>query len=117
VPHRADRHAAPGQFVARRDDVGHDQVQALRRAGRGRGDPGAEPDRAFRARRDDLDDPLPVADRGVDDQHEAQVVEVELLRPVHVGDGDEHQFEFVVHTDVTRPVAETHRLRGDRSAS
>ena len=63
VPYRADRHAAPGQFVARRDDVGDDQVQALRRAGRGRGDPGAEPDRALRAGRDDLDDPLPVADR------------------------------------------------------
>src|SRR5579863_9620104 len=97
VTYRADGYAAFEQFGPRGEDVGHHQVQALGRARRGRGEPGPEPDCAFRAGRYGLDHPHVRTDRGIDDKHEARLLEVELLRAIYVRDGDEHQFELVVH--------------------
>ena len=54
----ADLGAAVGQVGPGRVDVGGDQVQALGRARRGRADPGAEDDRAGRARRGQLYHPV-----------------------------------------------------------
>src|ERR1700685_3233178 len=57
VTYPADGYPASEQFGPRGEDVGHHQVQALCRAGRGRGEPGTEPDRAFPAGWHGLDDP------------------------------------------------------------
>src|SRR5579862_5416544 len=97
VAHVADAHAALGELGARGQDVGYHEVQALRGARGRRGDPGAERYRAGRAGRVDLDDPPTLADRRIDDQAEARLLEVELLRAVYVRDRDEHQFQLVVH--------------------
>src|SRR5690242_15761777 len=55
VEHLADRDAVTKQFGARSLNVENDQVHALRRAGRRRGDVPAEDDRASGARRRELD--------------------------------------------------------------
>jgi hypothetical protein len=55
--HVAHRRAMCEQLGARRDDVGHDEIQCLNRAWHGRGDSLAEVDRARRAGRRELDYP------------------------------------------------------------
>jgi len=57
VEHLADLDTASDEFVARSLDVGDDQVEAVRRAGRGRRDVRAELDRAPRSGRRELNDP------------------------------------------------------------
>jgi hypothetical protein len=107
VEHLADLDAAGDERVARRLDVGDDQVQVLDRTGRGRGDVRAERDRAAGARRRVLDDAEDVSggDVGVEPPPDAPV---ELLRSVDVRDGDDDNLELhvdVLARDPTRVVA------------
>src|SRR5580692_335740 len=74
VTYPADGHPAFEQFGPRGEDVGHHQVQALCRARRGRGEPGPEPDRAFRAGWHGLDHPHVLTYRGIDDEHETRLL-------------------------------------------
>ena len=95
VEHLADLDAAGDELVARRLDVGDDQVQALGRTGRGRREVRAELDRAPGARRRELDQAEVVTggDVGVEPPAEARV---ELLRAVDIRDGDDDHLELRV---------------------
>ena len=95
VEHLADLDAAGGELVARGLDVGDDQVEALGRARRGRGDLRAELDRAPRAGRRELDDPEAVVEGevGVEPPAEARV---ERLGAIDVGDRDDDGLELHV---------------------
>jgi hypothetical protein len=72
-------------------DVGDDQQQALRRAGRGRGQVGAELNRAPGTGRRELDQPKVLA-RTVGVEPPTQGT-VERLRPVDVRDGNNDYLE------------------------
>ena len=88
--------APADQLVPGGHDVVDHQVGAPVGAGDGVGDPPADGDRAGRAGRGHLDDPELVADVVVDVEAEAEVVDVERLGPVDVGDGDEDKLEAEV---------------------
>ncbi len=68
----------------------------MRRTGRGRGDPGAEDDRAGRPRRGQLHDPEILAGGEVGILPPTQRL-VEVLGPVHVSDRHHHNLELHVH--------------------
>src|SRR6267378_1162443 len=87
VEHLADLYAATQQLVARRLDVGHDQVQALRGAGCRRGDVLAEDDRAPGARRRELEHAEVVTTGEVRVEPPTELP-VELLRAVNIRDRD-----------------------------
>src|SRR4051812_39737498 len=99
-----DLDAVRDQLVSRRDDVGDHEVQALHAPGRHLADPGADRDRARRALRGQLDDPEVVSGAVVDVQVESHLLDVERLRAVDVRDGNDDEFELVVH--VRPPVSE-----------
>ena len=84
------------ELVAGRVDVGHRQDQAVDRARLSGGDPLAEDDRARRAGRRQLHDPVAVAAGVVDVLAESQPL-VEILGPIDVGDGNHHDLELHVH--------------------
>src|ERR1700722_5449558 len=95
VEHFADLDSAIEQRFAGALDVGDDQVQALGRAGRCRGDVPAEDDRARGARRRELDyaEVFAVIEVGVEPPPE---LGVELLRAVNIRDGDDDDLELHV---------------------
>src|SRR3954452_535500 len=92
-----DLDAARNQLVSRRDDVGDHEMQALHAPGRHLADPGADRDRARRALRAQLDNAEVVSGAVVDVQFESHLLDVERLRAVDVGDGDDDELELVVH--------------------
>ena len=77
-------------------DVGHDEVQPLSGARRGRCDPGAEDDRACRAWRCQLNHPE-VRAGGVVSIFPPPERPLEVLGPVHVGDRHHDNLELHVH--------------------
>lgn len=93
----ADFDAATHELVGCRLDVADDEVQAVQGARRHRADPRADGDRARGARRDELHDAEIRAGARVDEQFEAGLVDVEVLRAVDVADGDHHELERPVH--------------------
>jgi hypothetical protein len=93
VEHLADLRTAGNQLVARSLNVGDDQVEAVGRAGRGRGDLRAELDRAPRTGRRELDHPEAVIEREVGVEPPPQVP-VELLRTVDIRDRNDDGLEF-----------------------
>jgi hypothetical protein len=101
VEHLAWVDAVRDELIAGGVDIGDDQVQALRRAGRGRRHVRTELNGTPRARRRELDDPEPVVKGkvGVEPPSEALV---ELLSPVDIGDGDDERLEFHVDAHDTR---------------
>jgi hypothetical protein len=98
VKHLADLNPAIEQFGAGGLDVGNDQVQSLRGAGRRRGDVPAEDDRARRAGRRELDDP-PVAGGEVGIQPPAEAA-VKPLGAIDVRNRDDDDLEL--HVDRPR---------------
>src|ERR1700730_11649436 len=97
VEHLADLEAAIEQRFAGGLDVGDDQVQALGRAGRRRGNVLAEDDRAPRARRRELDhaEVFTAVVVGVEAPPEPPV---ELLRAVDIRYRDNDYFELHVNS-------------------
>ena len=95
VEHLARLDAVRRELVARGLDVGDDQVQALRRPGRGRVSFVPNWIEHAGARRRELDDPEAVVDGdvGVEPPAEARV---ELLRAIDVGDRDDDDLELHV---------------------
>lgn len=83
-------------------DVGNDQIQSLRGAGRGRRNVLAEDDGGRRARRRELDPPIVVGAGEIGIQPPAETG-VKLLGAFDVGDGDDDDFE---------PGVDGGRLRG-----
>ena len=96
MEHLAHLGAAAGQLGAGRLDVSHGELQALGRARRGGGDPGAEDDRALRARRCQLHHPEVRTGGEVGILPPPQRL-IEVLGPVHVGDRHHHNLELHVH--------------------
>jgi hypothetical protein len=96
VKHLADRDAAREQVGAGGLDVGDDQVQSLRGAGRRRGDVLAEDDRAWRAGRRELYHP-PVAGGEVGIQPPAEAA-VKALGAIDVRNRDDDDLEL--HVDL-----------------
>jgi hypothetical protein len=103
VEHLADGDAVAGELRAGRLDVVDDEVGAADRAGGGVGDAGAEVDRRRRPRRRQLHDPGGA-------EHDVGVLApaeglVEVLGPVDVGDGQDHDFELHVHDRDSSPAS------------
>src|ERR671913_299236 len=94
---RAGLHTPLDQLRAGGLDVGDDELQALQLPWRHVQDPAAQVDRAARPWRCELHEAHLVADLGVEVDDEADLLAVEVLRPVHVLDGDRHNFELPVH--------------------
>src|SRR5687767_8577636 len=90
-------HASAGQLLARRLDVGHDQLQALDRAGRLRRHVLADPDRAARAGWRQLDEPQLIVDGVVLVEVEPGLIAVERDRSVQVRDGNRDELKLHVH--------------------
>ena len=88
VEHLADVDTEGDELVARSLDVGDDQVEAVGRPGRGRGDFRPELYRAPRTGRRELDDPEAVIEGEVGVEPPPEVP-VELLRAVDIGDRDD----------------------------
>ena len=97
--HRRDLHAALGQLRAGRLDVGDHQLQAGRRSqvSARRHHLGADHHRACRPGRGHVHHPHRLGGTGVGVEVESQCAGVELLRPVDVGDRDNHHFQLPVH--------------------
>ena len=93
----ADVHAVVLELPVRGLDVADHQLQAGGGAGRGVVEALADRDRAPGARRRQLDEPDAVRGAFVVVGVEAHLVDVEILGPVHIGDGDKHEFKFPVH--------------------
>src|SRR5881396_3507480 len=93
VEHFADLDATTKQIGAGGLEVGNDQVQALRGAGRRGGDVLAENDRAAGARRRELEhsEVVLVSVVGVEPPSELRV---ELLRAIDVGDGEDDDLKL-----------------------
>ena len=93
MEHFAHVDARTDELGARCLDVGHNEVESLCRARRGRCDPRTEVDRARRARRRVLQDPeyLPLVDLSV--KLPAQVA-IEPLGAIDVRNGDDNNFEL-----------------------
>src|SRR5262249_10520768 len=110
VEHLADPGPAGDELIARRLDVGDDQVEALYRAGRGWRDLRAELDRARRAGRRELDDSEAVVEGEIGVQLPPQAP-VEALGAVDVGHRDDDDLELCLHVP-----ALTARLRASHRA-
>jgi hypothetical protein len=78
-------------------DVGDDELQALQHPQRHVQDPGAQVDRAARSGRSQLDEAHPVAELGIEVDAEADLLAVEGLRAIHVGDGNRDYFELLIY--------------------
>src|SRR5580658_9919245 len=93
VEHFADLYAALEQRFAGCRDIGDDQIQALRGAGRRRGDVLAEDDRAPGSRRRELSyaETFPAVVVGVEPPAKLRV---ERFGAVHIRDGDHYDLEF-----------------------
>jgi len=97
--HRSDLDAALGQLRAGRLDVGDHQLQAGRRSqvSARRHHLGADHHRACRPGRGHVHHPHRLGGAGVGVEVESQRAGVELLRPVDVGNRDNHHFQLPVH--------------------
>jgi hypothetical protein len=95
VKHLAHIGAAGDQRSTCRHDVGHDEIESLRRTGCGRGDALTEVDRGRRTRRRKLHDPELVSfgEVGIEPPAEASV---ELLGAVDVRDRNDDHLELQV---------------------
>ena len=91
----ADRNAAAEQRVAGGLDVGDDEIQALRGAGRGRGDVLAEDDRGVGAGRGELDHAVIVGTGKIGVEPPAEFC-IKLLGAFDIGDRDDDDFELQV---------------------
>src|SRR3954469_4213600 len=101
VERLADVDTACAQLRARSFDVGNDQIQVVHRAGLRRRDVRPELDRRVRAWRCYLDDAKLVATRDVGVGSPAELVGIERLRAIGVGNGDDDDFELEVFDGVT----------------
>ena len=99
MEHFAHVGAATGELGARCLDVGHDEIESLGRAGRGRRDSLAEVDRRRRAWRRELHDPKRVTDGEVGVEPPAQAA-VEALGAIDVRNRDDDDLEL--HVDLPR---------------
>ena len=90
-----DRNAAADQLAAGGLDVGDDQVQALRGAGRGRGDVLAEDHRGVGAGRGELDHAVIVGAGEIGVEPPAEFC-IKLLGAFDVGDRDDDDLELQV---------------------
>jgi hypothetical protein len=97
--HRGDLDAALGQLLSGGLDVGDHQLQAGRRSqvSARRHHLGADHHRARRAGRGHVHHPHRLGGTGVGVQVESQRAGVELLRPVDVGNRDNHHFQLPLH--------------------
>src|SRR4029079_12666188 len=98
---RTDVETASRQLRMRRFDVLHDELQALDRAWCRPDRAFADHDRATRSRWRQLDDAEVFVRLVVDVDREADLLAVEGLRPVDIGDRDRHELELVVHRQAT----------------
>ena len=85
----------PGEFVPRGLDVGHDELQAIERAGRIL--VSHESDRACRTGRGQLHDPEVLACAVIDVQVKTGLIHVEGLGAVHVRHGNHDELKLPVH--------------------
>ncbi len=92
-----DLHTTGGQLLLSLDDVGDGQLEAVQRARLLLGEAGSEDDGALGAGRGHLHDPVTVVDREVGVETPAEPPHVEAHGTVHVGDGEDDDFELHVH--------------------
>ncbi len=83
--------------LARRRDVGYDHLHTALRSGLHLRDADAHHDRAGRAGRRQLDEPEPLTDLVVMIGVEADLIHVERLGAVDVGNGNGHELDLPVH--------------------
>jgi hypothetical protein len=93
----ASRHATPDELLPGGRGILDDDLHALLRARRHVRDAGAQKYRAGRPRRSELHEAQPFMDLLVVVGVEADLVDVEGLSPVDVGDGNGHKFDLPVH--------------------